>query len=307
MLWFLFGSLVNAQNALPTLEDVYLQQRKGQYIEAQVLLDELIALQRSPQIQFEWARNLEFQQQYDAAILVYDDLYFLRLAGDFGLNIAYRRALMLSNLGRHSEALKTLRRLRWRRLSQSDRRAVSLALGAAEIMAGLTQKGIRRVEKTLDELVTPTEWSWLQARARMAICEHMFEKAQSIEVLIGVDLENRMDERANWILEAEKHIQVIIQLQEPEYVLRSIESIADALVTFYDDVASIPPPQDFTLTQRSIFQEEMSNQGRILLEKALGYYQQADRFGDGLSWKGSNHARIHRKVVVLQSELIGLP
>ena len=155
-------------------------------------------------------------------------------------------------------------------------------------------------------MASPSEWSWLQARARMAICEHMFEQAQSIEIFIE-DLDKRMDDRANWILEAENHIQVIIQLQEPEYVLQSIESLADALVVFYDELASVPPPKNFTLAQREIFKEEMSKRGRVLLEKALGYYQLADRFGNGLAWQGEDHLQIGNKVAVLQRELLMLP
>ena len=155
-----------------SIEQVYRYQRQGQYVEAQEVLDALVLENDTPANRFEWARNLELQGKYEPALQVYNELYRLRFAGEFGLNIAYRRGLMLSNLGEHQKAVRTLRRLRWRQLTALDRRGVQLALGSAEIQAGQVERGMRRIEKVLSRLEQPNEWSWLQARARMAICDH---------------------------------------------------------------------------------------------------------------------------------------
>ena len=53
----------------------------------------------------------------------------------------------------------------------------------------------------------------------MAICDHLLTLASDTTLQAGDDLKEQMDQRANWILQAEKQIQVIIQLQEPEYVM----------------------------------------------------------------------------------------
>ena len=298
MLWI---SLVMAST--DSMERVYEFQRRGQYTEAQELLDTLVLEDDTPTIRFEWARNLELQGQYEAALGVYNELYVLRLSGEFGLNIAYRRGLMLSNLGQHTKAVRTLKRLRWRRLSSRDRRGVRLALGAAEIQAGQTEKGIRRVEKVLSQLEQPNEWSWLQARARMAVCDHLLRLASQIPLEATDTLKFQMDQRATWILQAEKQIQVIIQLQEPEYVMASLEQFADAMVLFFDELRMLPPPLDFTPTQAAIFEDEMSQQATVLADKALGYYKLAVRFGDGLLWAGKTHPRMKRKIDVLEEEL----
>lgn len=286
-----------------SMDDVYRLQRQGQYVEAGEILHEMMLQEETIEHQFEWARNLELQGKYEAAVLEYDALYKHRLKGDFGLNVAYRRALVLSNVGRHREALRTLNRLRWRRLRTTDRRAVLLALGSAEIMAGKTEKGMHRVERTLESLETPTEWSWLQTRARLSICQALLGMAQETELLLTEELNALMDERANWILAAERHIRMIIQLQEPDHVLQSIEALADALVLFHDELVSLPPPEDFSTTQQKLLEDRLAQHSEMLLDKALGYYQLAERYGSDLSWTGPELPRIQAKVRVLKQEI----
>ena len=299
--WMLLQGVVHAEEN--PLETVYALQRRGQYIQAQDHLDSLILEFDSPRIRFEWARNLELQGQYEPALQVYDELYVLRLAGGFGLNIAYRRGLMLSNLGEHQKAIRILKRLRWRRLDSHDRRGVQLALGSSEIAAGEVRRGMARIEKTLDRLEQPNEWSWLQARARMAMCEYLLSLAGETSLDASTTLKEQMDQRARWILKAEKQIQVIIQLQEPEYVLTGLEVFADAMVLFFDELRMLPPPPNFTSSQATIFTEEVSQQSSVLADKAIGYYKLAVRFGDGLAWTGESHQRMKRKIEVLEQEM----
>ena len=306
-MWLLLNLLINLSMATVdesiSIEEVYRHQRQGQYVEAQEILDTLVLANDTPVNRFEWARNLELQGEYEPALQVYNELYRLRFTGEFGLNIAYRRGLMLSNLGEHRTAVRTLKRLRWRTLSALDRRGVQLALGAAEIQAGQVERGMRRIEKVLGHLEQPNEWSWLQARARMAICEHLLILASDTTLQAGDGLKVQMDQRANWILQAEKQIQVIIQLQEPEYVMKSLEHFADSMVLFFDEVRMLPPPPDFTSTQAEIFEEEIAQQASVLADKAIGYYKLAVRFGDGLLWTGSAHPRMKKKVDILETEL----
>ena len=299
--WVLLQHVVHAEEN--PLETVYSLQRRGQYVEAQEQLDVLILEFDSPRMRFEWARNLELQGQYEAALQVYDELYVLRLAGDFGLNIAYRRGLMLSNLGEHTKAIRILKRLRWRRLDPHDRRGINLALGASELASGDVRRGMMRIEKTLAQLEQPNEWSWLQARARMAICQYLLSLASESPLDASESLKEQMDKRADWIIKAEKQIQVIIQLQEPEYVLTGLEVFADAMVLFFDELRMLPPPPDFTAAQADIFTEEVSQQASVLADKAIGYYKLAVRFGDGLAWTGQSHSRMIRKIEVLDKEL----
>lgn len=306
-MWLVLSVLVKLAVATAdesiSMEQVHLYQRQGQYVEAQEILDALVLESNTPLNRFEWARNLELQGKYEAALEVYNELYILRLSGEFGLNIAYRRGLVLSNMDEHKQAVRTLKRLRWRKLSALDRRGVNLALGAAEIQAGQVERGMKRIEKVLSQIEQPNEWSWLQARARMAICDHLLRLASETTLEADEDLKNQMDERANWILQAEKQIQVIIQLQEPEYVMTSLEHFADSMVLFFDEVRMLPPPPDFTTTQVGIFEEEIAQQASVLADKAIGYYKLAVRFGDGLLWAGKAHPRMKRKVAVLETEL----
>ena len=137
----------------------------------------------------------------------------------------------------------------------------------------------------------------------MAICDHLLSLASGTTLQAGDDLKGQMDQRANWILQAEKQIHVIIQLQEPEYVMTSLEHFADSMVLFFDEVRMLPPPPDFTATQADIFEEEIAQQASVLADKAIGYYKLAVRFGDGLLWAGDAHPRMKRKVDILDEGL----
>ena len=109
--------------------------------------------------------------------------------------------------------------------------------------------------KVLSRLEQPNEWSWLQARARMAICDHLLSLASATTLQAGDDLKAWIS--GHWILQAEKQIQVIIQLQEPEYVMTSLEHFADSMVLFFDEVRMLPPqilqqPRQISLKRKSL-------------------------------------------------------
>ena len=75
------------------------------------------------------------------------------------------------------------------------------------------------------------------------------------------------------------------------------------MVLFFDELRMLPPPPDFTDSQAEIFTEQVSQQASVLADKAIGYYKLAVRFGDGLAWMGQSHARMDRKIEVLEKEL----
>lgn len=292
------------QSTAELLDTVHSLQRSGKYASAESILDFL--LESDPEnraiVQFEVAKNWDLQEKYEIALEVYEDLYQQRLPPDLSLNVAYRRALMYSNLGYHQKAVRALRWLRYKRLSPTDRRGVNLAYGSALLMHG-NKKGIHIIQKNLQSMQSAHEQTWLQARARFTLCSYLLQEAQQIGLFADDTLSGNMDLRSNLILDAEKQLRVIMQLQEPEYALRGVEAIGDALILFYDDMVQIPPPDHFTHSQQLLFTDGIMDKAAILAHKSLEYYQEGANYASQLAWVGSVYPRLQRKSLAVKQQL----
>ena len=292
------------QSTAELLDTVHSLQRSGKYLSAEDILDFLLDndLENRAIVQFEVAKNWDLQEKYEIALEVYEDLYRQHLPSDLALNVAYRRALMYANLEYHQRAVRAFWRLRCKRLSKTDRRGVNLAYGSALLMNGNT-KGIRIIQKSLQSMKSPHEQTWLQARARFTLCVYLLQEGQKIELIADDSLSSNMDLRSNMILDAEKQLRVIMQLQEPEYALRGVEAMGDALIFFYDDMVQISPPDHFTHSQQQLFTDSMMDKSEILALKSLEYYQEGANYASQLAWVGSVHPRLETKALAVKQQL----
>jgi hypothetical protein len=287
------------------LSIVYSLQRSGKYDEAEQRLNYLLSEDASsPFLRFEQAKNSEYKEEYLLAIDDYQDLLEEKLTSDLKLNVRYRYCLVLSNLGEHKKANKMARRLRRNiSLSTTDRRAVSLVLGTTQLQSGKKAKGIARIQKTLEKLSSPEEHSWLQSRAKMALAEELLLQAAKVELIPSRDLNDSLKERADLIIQAERQVQSIIALNEPEYALKGLSKVADAMLVLYDDLISAQAPSAFTKEQKELYQEQIIEQAEFLKEKALSYYSTALRYANQLKWSGSIRGELEAKYNALQAEI----
>jgi len=286
------------------LDYVYSLQNTGRYDSAEERLHYLLQRESSAVIQFELARNLELQERYSEALEGYNQISLKECSADLRLNILYRQALVLSDLQQEKEALKMVRRLRRRIfLSKTDRRGIRLLLGATEIKAGKKNRGIRRIQRTLNQLDSDHEHPWLQSKARLTLAEELLDSASDIEIIANDSLDDSLRQRANLIVAAERQVQMIISLNEPEQALIGLSQVADAMLMLYDDVILSPAPESFTTSQREIYQEELEERAKILQHKSLSYYSTALRYANQLEWKGAITEELKAKYSSLQQEL----
>jgi len=288
------------------LDIIYDLQRSGRYISAEQRLNFLIEEQSSPFLLFEKARNTELQSNYEVALILYEQLYNQNLEESLALIVAFRRALVLSDLERHQDAISSLGILKKKYpLSKSDKIAVDLALGSSQLHAGKKRAGIKRIQRSIDSLENPRQHSWLQARARYALFTILLQEARRIEMKGAQQakrLNRRIQKRADLILEAEKHITVIIQLDEPEYALQGIVDVADAMVVFYDAIVATPPPKNFDNQQSKLFRSGMKNRASLLEDKAFEYYSKGLRYAGQLDWPGPIRQELQAKKDVITYE-----
>jgi tetratricopeptide (TPR) repeat protein len=282
---------------------IYDLQRSGRYLSAEQRLNFLLEEQSSPFLLFEIARNTELQSNYAAALVLYEQLYNQNLEEALALDVAFRRALVLSDLGLHTEAISSLRELKKKySLSKSDKIAVDLALGSSQLHAGKKRAGINRIQRSLDSLENPRQHSWLQARARYALSTVLLEEARRIEIYGAQQakrLNSRLQKRANLILQAEKNITVIIQLDEPEYALQGVVDVADAMIVFYDAIVATPPPGKFNDQQSKLFRNGMKDRASLLEDKAFEYYSKGLRYAEQLDWPGPIRQELQAKKDVI--------
>lgn len=284
---------------------IYALQRSGRYEAAEQRFDFLLEQEDSPLfLRFEYAKNAEYQEKYQVAIENYQSLLKEDLSSDLKLNVRYRYCIVLSDLGEYKKASKMARKIRRSRaLSATDRRAVSLILGTAQLQSGKKRKGIKRIQKTLGKLVSPQEHAWLQARAKMALAEELLFQAGQIELLTSEDLTKSLKDRADLIVQAERQVQSIIALNEPEFALDGLSRVADEMLVLYDDLLASQPPESFTKEQKELYQEVIEEKADFLQEKALSYYSTALRYANQLEWAGQIRGELQAKYDALQQEI----
>ena len=287
------------------LSIVYSLQRSGKYDGAEQRLNYLLSEDPgSPFLRFEQAKNSEYKEEYLLAVDDYEALLEEKLTSDLRLNVRYRYGLVLSNVGEHKKANKIARKLRRNiSLSASDRRAVSLVLGTTQLQSGKKKKGIARIQNALNKLASSQEHSWLQSRAKMALAEELLFQATQIELIPSRELNESLKERADLIIQAERQVQSIIALNEPEYALKGLSRVADAMLVLYDDLISAQAPSEFTKVQKELYQEKIVEQAEFLQEKALSYYSTALRYANQLEWSGSIREELEAKYNALQAEI----
>lgn len=301
-------ALENVWKDIPVLEhieQVHTLQLAGKYDAAQERLDFLAQYEPSLYVLFEIGRNWELQEQYDTALGFYDLVLQEDLGEDLWLNTSYRRALVLSDLQQHRRAVWSLRKLRWHSLSDTDKRAVDLAFGAALLWSGRETKGIKTINQALNHLESPMEHSWLQARARMALSDYLLNQALQIAIVPTDEMTNLVNTRSDLIIQAERQVQKMIQLQEPQYALAGLEDIGDALLFLYDDLLAMPAPEYFDVYQEQLYVEVMEARASILQEKALEYYEVGDRYAKELNWPGSVANSLQKKREMTHAERYG--
>ena len=267
-------------------EQVFARQSSGKYDSAQEILDFLVDRNDVPYYSFLWAQNHEFMELYPVALAEYEDLLSLDLLPDLELNVRFRKAIVLDDMGFSREAVTAFRRLRRGKklLGEGDLEKVNLLLGAALIHSGKHRCGTRLINKILP--LVEADAAWYQARARHALIDVLIHSAEKKVIRGGAKTKLLVASRLQIMSAAEQQLGAIVQLYESEFILSGIISIVDAYLRFYDDVVTVPPPQEYTFQRAKIYELALLEKAEVIRRKALSFSSKGVNYAKRVGWDG---------------------
>lgn len=296
-----FGSLEATWEAIPPdqLHEEAVERRKlGDYEGAEARLRYLAARQDGPSIELALGITLELEERYADALGCYDAVLAKWPNAPEATNAAFRRALVLGDLGRHAESLAQVRALLRRgeggsrrtsprkSWTERDRQTLELVRGVEELDSGHVRRGLRRIHRTLVALQGTDAIPWIRARARAAVVHHLLDEAASIPLVGNKRAARNLKRRAALMSQAEDQVIAIARLKQVEYALLGVEQLGDAYMRLHDDMLAAPPPHRLTDEQVAIYRQEVASKAKILQAKAWRFYDEGVSLALRSGWQG---------------------
>jgi hypothetical protein len=269
---------------------------RGDFDNAEARLQWLDANHPSALVTYQSAVTAELSEEHETALLGYDEVLARHGDDDVAQDAAFRRALVLEDLGRHRDATQQVKRLqRSGHWSEPDHLSLELARGVNELGQGRTRRGLRRIGRSLAVLDGSKDVAWMQAKARAALARHLLDEAAIIPMVNGRKAVKNLQIRASAISEAEHQIIAVATLGEPEYSLVGLELLGDGYMALHDDLLAAPVPKELTSDQADIFREALAERAGVLARKAWRYYDQGVSLAARTQWRGAISERLRAR------------
>lgn len=257
---------------IESLEHNFIQRKDaGKYEDAHRYLEELI--RRSDNIDYRYNEGVlwELEEQYILAEDRYKELIVESVDPAFILNLQFRLGVIVSDQGRHLEAITLFKTLmRDPEVTPKEIQILSLAQGAAEIYHGKTRRGVRRINKTL-ALEYSENQPWIESRAREALVFALIQKSEGYAFGSVKKTTRNFQKRSELVGVAEEQIVVMIDLEEPEYVLKSLLQLSGAYIQVANEMRMVPAPRKLDREQQIAFQDSLNDRADFIEEKGRGY------------------------------------
>ena len=241
-----------------------------------------------PEAAFHEGVSLEYLERFEEAL----DRYERVLAHDpddaLQVEAAFRRALVLEDLGRHAESVDQVAELQkrggWTPLQELT---LELSRGVGELQGNKRRKGIKRLSRALSELEGTGESPYMQARARAALTRVLLDDAADLSMDGGRKAARNLLARTSLMVSAEQQVVAIALLGEPEYVLQTLILLGDAYLALHDDMMAATPPRKFDEEQALLYKELIAERAAVLPVKARRYYDEGVQVAVRTQWQGS--------------------
>ncbi|MGC6506809.1 MAG: tetratricopeptide repeat protein [Myxococcota bacterium] len=285
----------DALSVLELEEMVQLRKRSGQYDDALRHLTILIKRVDDLDYHYEEALLYELKEDYAQAAQRYEAILTApELSPVFRRNIQFRYGIVLSDMGLDRDALAVFRTVsRAKDLKSHEKLILEYARGVAYIYAGKTRKGIRKINKTLLKQNSDTG-SWIEARARAALVYVLIEESERLTFEKPKKTAQRFQKRSELVGAAEEQIVVMINLGEPEYVLRSLVLLSEAYFQVAEEMRVAPPPPTLNREQQIRFQKKQLERADFIDERGRSYCAKGVGYSDQMGFKGQ--ARLELEV-----------
>jgi tetratricopeptide (TPR) repeat protein len=257
----------------------------GEYADALRYLQVLTERSDNPDYRYEEALLWELQEEYAIAAELYLALLALELPQPFRLNVMFRLGIVQADMGHHGAAKNIFKEIQKNDLKNHEKIILQYAQGVTEIHAGKTRKGVRRIKKAL-MAANPEAGSWIEARARSALVHVLIEKSEKYTFDRPGKTKKNFHKRSVLVGSAEEQIVVMINLGEPEYVLRSLHQLAEAYLQVSEELRLAPPPPKLDREQTILFQEKQNERADFIAERGRSYCAKGIGYADQTGFSG---------------------
>ena len=285
------------------LEDAVERRGLGDFQGADQRLAWLLETAPGVESTYHAAVSAELQERYDEALVGYDAVLSSWPDDARAVDAGFRRALVLEDLGRHQDALRQVRDIqRTGNWSERDALSLSLARGVNELGQGRTRRGLKRLDRALTATEGSDDLTWMRAKARAALTDHLLTTAARIQMVHGRRARRNLEARAGNISAAERQVIAIANLGEAEYALAGLELLGDAYLALHDDLRALPPPSGLSAAQAGTYRAELEQKTAVLRRKAWRYYDEGVKLATRTEWQGAISDRLRARRQALEDE-----
>ncbi len=242
----------------------------------------------NPQATFHEGVSLEYLERFEEALERYELVLAKPADGSLHVESAFRRALVLEDLGRHAESVAQVAELQkldgWTRTQELT---LELSRGVGELQGKKRRKGIKRLNRALSALEGTGESGYMQARARAALTCVLLDEAAALSMDGGRKAAKNLLARTSLMVSAEQQVVAIAVLGEPEYVLQTLIMLGDAYLALHDDMMAATPPRKLDGEQALLYKELIAERAAVLPVKARRYYDEGVQVAVRTRWQGS--------------------
>ena len=187
-------------------------------------------------------------------------------------------------------------------LTSTSPLSLSLARGVNELGQGRTRRGLKRLDRALTATEGSDELTWMRAKARAALTDHLLTTAAGIQMVHGRRARRNLEARAGNISAAERQVIAIANLGEAEYALAGLELLGDAYLALHDDLRALPPPSGLSAAQAGTYRAELEQKTAVLRRKAWRYYDEGVKLATRTEWQGTISDRLRTRRQALEDE-----
>lgn len=222
----------------------------------------------------------------------------------------FRRALCLEYLGRHREALRSMRHIREGDLSDRDRWMLDVQRGISKVRAGRHRRGLRMLDAALDRAEEVDAPSYLRAKAHVVRAELLLGVAArryDLQARREKRIVNELQERAELVLRAEREIAAATRLEEPEWILEGLLLLGNDYLHFQEALVSSPTPRRLEDEAARTYRQLLEERAQVLLLKAWRHYDEGIALAGRLQYTGRPVPALRQARDALKLEEIPVP
>jgi tetratricopeptide (TPR) repeat protein len=215
----------------------------------------------------------------------------------------FRRSEVLIELGDLLSARRELRVLeRHRDLSEEDRARVQIVLAIVDLdrrPTRSTARLVRALERAPQSLA-----AFYRARGIARLATSCLDAAPPFPAAEARS-KRLLARRLADLRTAQTHLDTLIRLGEPEWILDGVLTVARGLDTLADDLLVAPVPRRLTTDQQEHYERGLVEQAQHLWLRALKFTDEGKQAATRLSWSGRRVDELHRLHAALEHKLEG--